>query len=98
MPTIKLEISDKVEVCDAVSKFRKQCQSRKIDNLQQIVQAVEDIAYDLQRRGNELASLGSQFKTVKVLKTPKCDVRITASYGIPVGNSALALIRKLLRK
>ena len=48
-----------------------------------IVENIQGIVCDLERRGKELASLGIQFSTFKVLDLPACKVRITAAYGIP---------------
>lgn len=96
MPTINVTISDTIDVSQVLVTLGKRCESLSLTDGQQIVRDVKDIVYDLERRGKELASFGSQFRTVKVLKFESCNVRITATYGIPPRKSPLAWLSSLL--
>jgi hypothetical protein len=97
MRTINVTISDDIEASHAVADFGKHCESLSIPGRQEIVQNVKDIAYDLERRGKELASIGSQFKTVKDIALPSCNVKIIATYGVPCNKSFIAWLWSLLR-
>lgn len=96
MRTIDLTISDKLAATRAVADFEKQCERLSIPNQRDIVQNVRAIACDLERRGKELASIGSQFKTVRVLPLGSVTARITATYGIPCRKTPFEWLLSLL--
>jgi hypothetical protein len=90
MRKLKIRISDTADVEDAIAAFQKRCDSLNLNDSVNVIQDVREVAYDLERRGKELASLGSQFTTVKVLTLPSCTVSIAAAYGVPHHKSPLA--------
>ncbi len=98
MPTINLTLSDTTDVSRALSILGEHCERHGIKDRQQIVQEVEDIACDLELRGKELASLGSQFKATRNLTHDNCSVRITATYGIPQRKSPFAWFSSLFSR
>ena len=95
MPQIDVRISDTIEVSSALADFAKRCERLNIPDRGRIIQDVEAIVYDLERRGKELMSFGTQFRTVKVLNLPNCKVNITATYGVPHRKSPFAWFRTL---
>lgn len=90
MHTIKIAISDAVDIDDALAAFQKRCDGLSSTDSGEFMQTVRKVVYDLECRGKELSSMGSQFKTVKVLTLPSCTVKITAAYGVPKHKSTLA--------
>jgi len=98
MPTINVAIGDEIEAASAISTFEDRCEQLALADRQQVVAEVRAIICDLERRGKELALLGSQFNTVKVLDIPGCRVKLTAAYGIPRRHSILKWFCSLLQR
>ena len=93
---IIVAISDQLEASRAIADFAKKCECLNIPDRQDVIQDVADTAYDFERRGKELMSIGSQFKTVKIMHIASYTVKITASFGCPHRKTLLAWLSSLL--
>ena len=82
MPTIKVTICGSIDAVHALDKFKSQYERKFSTDQEQAIEQVRSVVLDLESRGKELASLGSQFRTVKVLQLSNCIVQISATYGV----------------
>lgn len=98
MRALEVTIGDEIAASQAVEEVRERCKHLDPAVRQQIVETVQDIACDLERRGQELASIGSQFRTVQALNLHGCSVKIIAAYGIPHCGSPITRFWSLFRR
>jgi hypothetical protein len=97
MLTINMRISDEADASLALVEVEKRCKTLNLVDRKQIIEDVKEIAHDLECRGKELASIGSQFRVVKIRKFKNCNVQITANYGISHRKSLPARLWSFLR-
>jgi hypothetical protein len=94
---IHVRLREAGDVANALARFESRCARYDIPDRQHVVREVHAALSDLDRRGNELASFGSQFRAVKVIELPACSVKITACYGAPRCGLLASWLRSLLR-
>lgn len=93
---ITVAISDQLDASKAIADFAEKCECLNIPDRIDVIQDVADTAYDFERRGKELASIGSQFEVVKIMHIDSYTVKITATFGCPHRKTLLAWLSSLL--
>jgi hypothetical protein len=96
MRTIHFRLSEGCDVADALARFSDECKRFDPGDRQHVVREVHAIVSDLERIGQELAAIGSQFRTDKLIEFPSCKVRIMARYGVPQRGWLPSWFRSLL--
>jgi hypothetical protein len=97
MRTFHVRLGEECETSDALARFAKECERLDPADRQHAVREVHTVVSGLDRSGHELASLGSQFLTNKMVEFPFCKVKITARYGAPRCGRLSKWIRSLFR-